>query len=262
MTLYSVSSYSQPMLAKPSAIARQVSECVFGELLEPIREVDDFTEVRAQRDGYTGFVRTDALVPESRDGRLAFVAVRESILLAEPDEKSAVVTRLPVSAQLYTLDDAGQDSADKMKRFLKTSDGSYAIASHLGFEEVSNGTASEDLVRVAETLFSGAPYVWGGKSPAGCDCSGMLQSAARAIGIDLPRDSHQQEQAIATTIGFDKRQRGDIVFWPGHVGLLFSPELLLHANAYTMNCCIETLSPVITRAGAPGSIRRLRNGEK
>ena len=260
MIMLTIASYSQPMLASPDLYARQVSECLYGEALQPIQKFGEFTEVKTQDDSYSGFVLTDTLVTRAQEGHQASVNVRDSLLLAEPDEKSSLITRIPLHAQVCIVKDDSQNSASgvaaKTERFVQTCTGHYAIRAHLKFDGVVS-RGDFDIVASAKSMFLGAPYVWGGKAPAGCDCSGMLQSAARANDITLPRDSHQQEQAIPLVVEFDDRCRDDVVFWPGHVGVLYSPDHLLHANAFTMSCCVEDLESVIKRAGEPTSIRRL-----
>ena len=99
--------------------------------------------------------------------------------------------------------------------------------------------------------------LWGGRTPDGCDCSGLVQSASRLAGMNIPRDSQPQENATRQEIEFDSRQRGDLVFWPGHVGILSTPDTLFHANAYSMDCRREPLDQVVERAGQPSSVRRL-----
>jgi len=85
----------------------------------------------------------------------------------------------------------------------------------------------------------------------------LVQMLALAKGIVLPRDSSDQEQALQTDVEFKNRRAEDLVFWPGHVGVLKSPNTLLHSTAHSMNCCHEPLQNVIDRAGPPRSIKRI-----
>lgn len=255
MTILTVTKHSQPMLASAQAGARQVSECLFGEPVKQLEVVNGFTEVKSLQDGYSGFISSEALAPQEDEGRLATVCVRSSFLLAEADEKSELLVHLPLLARVRVLEEHSS-SGNEFRRFVETTDGHFAVRSHLLFDADRVDCDIESLPAIAEQFFTSAPYVWGGKTPAGCDCSGMLQSAARVVGVDLPRDSHQQEQAIEQQVTLDMRRRGDLVFWPGHVGILVSADTLFHANASSMDCRLELLESVIDRAGEPGSIRR------
>ena len=246
------------MQAEPRAGSVCTSECLYGEPLELLAEKNGYSEVRNVVDSYSGFIlsrNTHKAPPQSFTHK---VIVRSSLLLAEPDIKSRVLCRLPLLS-LLVLDDEGvgkvaDDSFWDNTKFGRTVDGYFVIRSHLA---TADFVLESDLVTTAAELFSGAPYVWGGRTPAGSDCSGMIQSVARLQGISLPRDSQPQESSLPTVIDFKDRRRGDLVFWPGHVGLLESADRLYHANAWSMDCRSEPLNDVITRAGTISSVRRL-----
>jgi cell wall-associated NlpC family hydrolase len=98
-------------------------------------------------------------------------------------------------------------------------------------------------------LFENAPYVWGGRTPAGVDCSGLVQSALAACRIPCPRDSDQQRDSLGHAIQLEDAHVGDIAFFPGHVGILTSPTMLFHANAHWMRTVEEPLADVLARLG-------------
>jgi cell wall-associated NlpC family hydrolase len=112
-----------------------------------------------------------------------------------------------------------------------------------------------DFAAVAQR-FVGAPYVWGGKTASGIDCSGLVQVALQAAGVEAPRDTDMQEAALGKIV--NDVQRGDLVFWKGHVGVMLDETQILHANAHHMAVAIEKLADAIARIDHPvTSIKRL-----
>ena len=123
----------------------------------------------------------------------------------------------------------------------------------------------DDWVATAER-FVGVPYVWGGRSSAGLDCSALVQLARQSADLACPRDSDMQEAAPGTTLGDNAPlQRGDLVFWKGHVGIMTDPDGLLHANAYHRQVTAEPLTTTIARIAQQGDgqvTRRVRLDER
>jgi cell wall-associated NlpC family hydrolase len=101
--------------------------------------------------------------------------------------------------------------------------------------------------------FLGTPYLWGGKTARGLDCSGLVQVALQAAGVACPRDSHVQEGALGKASSLAKLQRGDLVFWKGHVAIARDAGTLIHANAHHMAVAIEPVATAIARIEAAGS---------
>ena len=123
-------------------------------------------------------------------------------------------------------------------------------------------TMETDFVAVAEQ-FLGTPYLWGGKSSLGVDCSGLVQLALTACSVDCPRDTDMQERALGSALAHDIKQlrRGDLLFWKGHVAIVRDEATLVHANAHHMAVAFEATAPAIARIRAAGSevtsVRRL-----
>jgi cell wall-associated NlpC family hydrolase len=114
------------------------------------------------------------------------------------------------------------------------------------------GTREPDYVAVAER-FLGVPYLWGGKSSLGLDCSGLVQIALTASGAACPRDSDMQEHALGAAVPLTELQRGDLVFWNDHVAIVRDQATLIHANAFHMAVAFEPAREAITRIAAAGS---------
>ena len=179
-------------------------------------------------DGYVGYIREAALGPWRVPTHRTSAA---SHIYSAPDIKSPTVQRLSAAAQLTCT---GQDNS-----FLQT-EGGWVPAQHL----CPIDTVENDPVTVAEH-FLHTPYLWAGNSSFGIDCSGLTQMALLRCGIPCPRDSDQQQAAFPETTG--PLQRGDLIFWKGHVGLLRDANTLIHANAHHMAVAVEPLDQAIAR---------------
>lgn len=229
----------------PSFVARLETQLLYGEIFD-VYDRDDQGWVwgQARLDGYVGYARADSFdtdihAPTHR------VAVLRTLVFPEPDKKSQPPSPLSLNAKLRI--------AAYENGFAALSRGGWVYAAHIAPIDAT----VEDWVASAER-FVGLPYLWGGKDSSAVDCSGVVQSALETGGVPAPRDADMQEQAVGRTIPPDAPlQRGDLVFWSGHVGVMRSAAELLHANAFHMQTVIEPLSAAIARNGPPRTIRRL-----
>ncbi|MES1199001.1 MAG: NlpC/P60 family protein [Pseudomonadota bacterium] len=232
----------------PAVNTRLETQLLFGEAFTIYETSDDWVWGQAELDSYVGYVRADALsgavyAPTHR------VRVLRTLVFPAPDIKSAPTRLLPLGAKL-TVEDEHQ-------RFFKIAHGGYVFAADVA----PLRKYESDWVAIAEQ-FVGAPYLWGGKTLNGIDCSGVVQVSLESAGIAAPRDSDLQEQALGEALAPDaERQRGDLVFWKGHVGVMVDTTHLLHANAFHMHTEIEPLENAVARGQAlndpVSSIRRL-----
>ena len=224
------------MRATAADAAVAVSELLFGEAFDVFDTVPGWSWGRTTHDNYLGWVDTAALVdPDAKPGH--GVTVPLALVFAEPNIKAPVLATLPFGARL-----AGVRDGD----FLTLSGGGYVSDRH-----VEHGRLPGTPLDVAR-LFTGAPYLWGGRTPLGVDCSGLVQAALTACEIPCPRDSDQQFEALGVPVVWENRQAGDIIFFPGHVGIFAAHDRLFHANAYWMTTCEEPLAAVIARLQAAG----------
>jgi cell wall-associated NlpC family hydrolase len=236
-----------PLLALTAAAsdgAELATQLVFGEAFTVYELRDDgFAWGQAELDGYVGYVRSEGL--GVAPGGSARVTAPWSQVYKRPEVRARVRIDLPCLAEVAV---AGTTGA-----FARLRGGGFVPRAHLA-------PAGTDFVSQAER-FTGAPYLWGGRSARGIDCSGLVQVALQACGQRAPRDSDMQ----AALLGFElpaetPLRRGDLMFWNGHVGLMRDAETLLHANAHHMAVASEPLAQAAARilasGGGPVLLRR------
>jgi cell wall-associated NlpC family hydrolase len=194
-------------------------------------------------DGYVGWLPSAALAPPGPAPTHKVAALR-TLVFPGPSIKLPPLEALPLGATIAV--------AHVKDRMAVTASGAYLPAAHL----VPLDSYEPDFVAVAER-FVGVPYLWGGKTALGLDCSGLVQVALTASGIACPRDSDMQEAALGKRVAAagdpSDWQRGDLVFWKGHVGIVRDRTSLLHANAFHMAVAIEPLADALARISAAGS---------
>ncbi len=202
-------------------------------------------------DKYVGWLPANALTPETAAPTHKVAALR-TLAFPGPSIKLLPLETLPFGAGI-----AVTRIADRMA---VTRTGAYVPTAHLR----SVGDHETDFVAAAER-FVGTPYLWGGKTSLGIDCSGLVQVALNACGIACPRDSDMQEAALGEKVtgmaDYSSLERGDFVFWKGHVAIVCERGSLIHANAFHMAVAIEPIAEAAARIRAGGSdilsVRRL-----
>jgi len=200
---------------------------------------------------YVGWVRLRDLVDSKILPSHSVSALRAPVF-SRADLKSPIRQSLSITSRITSTGTASGNGGD----FIQLGAGGFVSAKHLlPLDEVLI-----DYVDTAEA-FQGLPYVWGGNSADGMDCSGLVKLALHTAGVISPRDADQQEAALGKTIRPDSAlmnlRRGDLVFWPGHVGLMQTSGRLLHANAHHMRVATEPLHDAVERIGAIRTVKRL-----
>ena len=216
----------------------QDSELLYGEIFTVYEEKDGWAWGQSAFDSYVGYVHTIALGEAEKSTHR--VSALMTPVLPAPDVKRALLDLLPMNARVTV------SSCDK--GFASIAPNAYVRERHLAPAD----SKASDWVAVAER-FLGAPYVWGGRTLTGIDCSGLIQTALAAGGIAAPRDADLQEKALGSAIAPDLSalKRGDLLFWNDHVGVMLDASRLLHANSFHMEVAIEPLAEAVRRIASP-----------
>lgn len=213
-------------------------QALMGEGVLVLEDREGWSFAMLDRDGYVGWIRSEALGRAVETSH--FVAVRGSHLYPAPDLKSDPLAALSFGARFRIVSETD--------RFMETSDGAFLAKPHLRAIE----RPFSDPVAVAE-LFLGTPYLWGGNSGTGIDCSGLVQASLLATGLPCPGDTDLQEMALGEHLDTgEASRRGDLYFWKGHVAIAVDTETLIHANAHHMAVTCEPIAAAIARIAAQG----------
>lgn len=241
-----------PVRAAPRPDAPLLTEALQGERVT-IYDTDGegWAWGQLEADRHVGWLPESALGAPGPPATHKVAALR-TLVFPGPSIKLPPLATLPLGATLTIV--RVED------RLAVTPAGGYVPAVHLQ----PIGEFESDFVAVAER-FAGVPYLWGGKTALGLDCSGLVQVALNACRIACPRDSDMQEAALGAPLApaadFSNLERGDLLFWKGHVAIVRGRESLIHANAFHMAVAIEPVVQAIVRIRAGGaeltSIRRI-----
>ena len=240
---FEISDSIAPLRGAPSSDAMLLTQALMGESVTIYdRNGEGFAWGQLNGDGYVGWLPDRALAKPAAAPTHMITALR-TFAFPGPSIKLPPVDTLVMGAAVTVIRDDGV--------FAVTRGGWYLPRQHVGPID----RHVDDFVAVAEQ-FAGTPYLWGGKSSLGIDCSGLVQVALNAAGIGCPRDSDMQQDGLGRALDAaesKKLRRGDLMFWNGHVAIARDADTIVHANAHHMATTIESTREAVARIKAAGS---------
>jgi cell wall-associated NlpC family hydrolase len=232
-----------PLRERPRSDAELFTQVLKGERVTIYdRNGEGWAWGQLNSDGYVGWLPDSALAKPGAAPTHKVTAIR-TFAFPGPSFKLPPADTLTMGAMVNVIREDGP--------FAVTSDGQYLPLPHLG----RIGDHEKDFVAVAER-FVGTPYLWGGKSSLGIDCSGLVQLSLNATGTGCPRDSDLQQDGLGRELDAQESKqlrRGDLIFWNEHVAIVRDGDTVVHANGYHMATAIENTKDAIARIKAAGS---------
>jgi len=229
-----------PLRTAPDDRAPLASEALHGEVVTVFEDRDGWAWGQLSCDGYVGYLPSRLLAPVSAPATHRVSRLR-TFRYAAPDLKAPVLGWASLNAPLAVASVEGD--------YARLADGEFVFARHIA----PAGERAGDFVAVAE-WFAATPYLWGGRTSLGLDCSALVQQSLTAAGIACPRDSDMIEKAVGLPLDRASPQRdlrrGDLLFWRGHCAIMVSGRDLVHANAHHMATVIEPAAEAIGRVAA------------
>ncbi|MBZ9678025.1 NlpC/P60 family protein [Mesorhizobium sp. ES1-1] len=219
------------------------TQLLFGDDVLVFEVAEGWAWVQAERDGYVGYVADTALGGRDHEPT-HIVSVPRTFLYPGPDLRFPIGGQLSMGSTVTVVDSA----ETRGTHYAILQSGEAVIAGHLR----PLADLPDDYVSMAE-MFIGTPYLWGGVSGFGIDCSGLVQLSMRMAGRDVLRDSDMQAATLGEPLDPGPHhaglRRGDLVFWKGHVAIMTDSETMIHANGHTMLVSREGLEDAIARIG-------------
>ena len=224
-----------PVTSERDAEGEMIHQLIFGERFTAYENEDGWVWGQTALDGYVGYIPEACLMEAQGEATHRITAV-QALVYPDADFRARPIGALPFGARVGV--------GERSEPFVQLDVGGWVGETTV--KPIADATPM--WVSTAER-FKGAPYLWGGRSAAGFDCSGLVQIALQSANIACPRDSDQQMAALGREAPQAALRRGDLVFWKGHVGIMTSPTKILHANLHHMEVAEEPFAAAVERIG-------------
>ena len=225
---------------RPESACGIDTEVLLGEEVMVFDRRDGWAWVKAVSDGYVGYLPESALT-EHAPAPTHIVVAQRTPVYPEPELRKPAVGALSMGSRVCVTGSA----ETRGNRYVTLSDGTALFAAHVA---PIGGGSGGDYVGVA-LRFLEVPYLWGGRSGFGIDCSGLVQLSMAMTGRSAPRDTDMQAAGLGELIERSELRRGDLVFWKGHVAIMEDSHTMVHANGHTMTVARENFEAAVKRIG-------------
>lgn len=248
--LYTINSEIASMYEKKDVNSEMVSQALFGESFYVLKKHNDWTFIQLKDDNYKGWVLNCKYNHYFKSTHL--INIPSTWVYVSPDIKSNVIKKLFAGSKIKIIE--FDKTWSKIEFFDKNICFGYIPTKHIN--KINKKLSWLKIIK----QFEDAPYLWGGKTVNGIDCSGLLQLSMKFIGLNIPRDTKDQKTYFQNYILKSKHKnytRGDIIFWKGHVGIILKKEQLIHANAFHMSVKVERIESTLKRINEKNVVIRL-----
>jgi cell wall-associated NlpC family hydrolase len=255
---YRVTADIAPVHPKPLGTGDLDTQALYGETVQVFDVSDGWAWCQLTGDGYVGYVPSKCLTAGARGEATHQVTSVETFVYREPRSGSPRLRALPFGAQITVAAEA--------ENFLELTGGGYVGKPHVQLLGMTHADYAQTALQFSQT-----PYLWGGKSVRGIDCSGLVQVSLSRAGIHCPRDTDMQESSLPGGLEINgdilgQLRRGDIVYWPRHVGIMIDGAHVVHASGTLMCTGVEPISDVAERSRNDGpiftAVKRLLDAER
>ncbi len=232
--------------SKPELMSELESQCLFGEIIDILKFDKNWAYIKSEKDNYKGWIKTNTIGEKIKSTHKIRNVI--SNVYIQPDIKSPLLTSLYLNSRVYLE----QVNSNWYKVLLKNK---------VGFISKENiykkDNYSIDWSKTA-LMFLNSPYLWGGKTYYGIDCSGLVQIALESVGLLFPRNTSNQIRFKSKNVfDYEKIEKECLVFWDGHVGIMLDENNILHSNAHHLCVKIENLNNASKRIGEIKAIKKV-----
>lgn len=248
--LYTINSEIASMYKKKDINSEMVSQALYGENFYVLKEHNDWTFIKLNDDNYKGWVLNCKYIHSFKKTHL--INIPSTWVYVSPDIKSNVIKKLFAGSKIKVIE--FDKTWSKIEIYDKNFSYGYIPTKHTN--KINKKLSWLKIIK----QFENAPYLWGGKTINGIDCSGLLQLSMKFIGSNIPRDTKDQKTHFQNFILNSKHKnynRGDIIFWKGHVAIILNKTQLIHANAFHMSVKVERIGSTLKRINEKNILIRL-----